>query len=123
MSYYNGLYDDNGSMATWAGYWIDLPFEGCIPTPRVAKYPDNVFGILVRDYIFVARPCRKCKGFKPLDEFYEGHSPCKNCHQLAVRKWQEKNKHKVAKYKAKANAAWRKRVKETETSRDIAIEG
>lgn len=37
------------------------------------------------------KACRKCKRMVPLNAFYDGRSPCKQCHIYLVKQWRKRN--------------------------------
>src|SRR5271165_4130701 len=57
------------------------------------------------------RACHRCKRYRFLDHFYSDRGSCRDCHKLAVIKWQDKHPDLVKIYKRKANQRYRDRCK------------
>jgi hypothetical protein len=76
----------------FCGYRFSLPIGIEI---HCVSFWDQGYIVHTTNGDLTIKACHKCKRMRSLTEFYDGRSPCKECHILLVKSWRKRNPDKV----------------------------
>ena len=90
------------------GYTFDLPADHDLHSVEIG---DKSYTAHTSKGDHVLKACLKCKQLLTYEKFYDGRSPCKQCHIRLVKGWRKSHPDLEKLYKSRSNKRYRYKQK------------